>query len=445
MNRPPDAILPLERLERRLPDLKPTYLEGEAVAESLRCLYCHDAPCVTACPTGIDIPTFIRKIGTGNVAGSARAILSANLLGYSCARVCPVEVLCVGACVYNAWNRPPIQIGRLQRYAVETQFDTGRAAALLPRAPKNGKRVACVGGGPSSLAAAGYLALEGCEVTVYEKGALPGGLNSTGVAPYKMHVEGSLREVAFLREIGVTIRERVEVGRDVTPEQLLKDHDAVFLGLGLGADSALGIPGEPGPGVFGATDWIGRMKLEPNFGLDGTRRALVIGGGNTAIDAARELARLGVPDVALVYRRTEADMPGYRHELEHARHEGVRLLERAVPAAVVRGSGGRLEALRLADGRELPADLMVVAIGQARLGELARRFAGVALDGKGRIVVDPETGRTGNPKVYAGGDAVSGGQEVVNAAQEGKRAARAICVGLGVPVRPDSPMFAGHR
>jgi glutamate synthase (NADPH/NADH) small chain len=445
MSRPPDAFLALERLERRLPDLKPTYTEGEAVAESQRCLYCHDAPCVTACPTGIDIPTFIRKIGTGNVGGSARVILSANLLGYSCARVCPVEVLCVGACVYNAWNRPPIQIGRLQRYAVEKTLDASQAASLLPRAAANGRKIACVGSGPSSLAAAGYLALEGCQVTVYEKGALAGGLNSTGVAPYKMHVEGSLREVGFLRELGVAIREGVEVGRDVAAEKLLAEHDAVFLGVGLGADSALGIPGESGAGVFGATDWIGRMKLEPHFALDGMKRALVIGGGNTAIDAARELARLGVPDVALVYRRTEPDMPGYRHELDHARHEGVRLLERAVPEAVVRGPGGRLEALRLADGRELPADLMVVAIGQARLKELAGRSPGVQLDPKGRIAVDPATGRTGNPKVYAGGDAVSGGQEVVNAAQEGKRAARAICEALGVPIRPDSPMLAGHR
>ena len=439
----PDAFLPLDRLERRLPDLKPLYTEGEAVAESQRCLYCHDAPCVTACPTGIDVPTFIRKIGTGNVSGSARAILSANLLGYSCARVCPVEVLCVGACVYNAWNRPPIQIGRLQRYAVETVLDNG-AASLLPRAQANGRKIAFVGAGPASLAAAGYLALEGCAVTVYERSKLPGGLNSAGVAPYKMHVEGALREVNFLLDLGVTIQGGVEIGREVKAEKLVADHDAVFLGPGLGGDSALGIPGENGPGVWGATNWIGRMKLEPGFGLDGTRQALVIGGGNTAIDAARELARLGVPDVALVYRRTEADMPGYRHELEHARHEGVRLLEKAVPSEVVRGPKGALQALRLADGRELPADLLVVAIGQARLTELAKSFPGVQTDARGRIVADPASGRTGNPKVWAGGDAVSGGQEVVNAAQEGKRAARSICATLGIPVRPDSPMKAGH-
>src|SRR5213075_1890335 len=213
-----DAIkLPLERLERRLPDGKPTYLEGEAVAEANRCLYCHDAPCIEACPTGIDIPGFIRKISTGNTRGSARVILSANILGYSCARVCPVEVLCVGACVYNEWHRAPIQIGRLQRYAVETTFDRGAAGTLLAKAPANGKKVACVGAGPASLAAAGYLALEVVAMTLFEKRPLAGGLNLTGVAPYKMHVEGALLEVEFIRSLGVSIKDGVEVGSDLKP------------------------------------------------------------------------------------------------------------------------------------------------------------------------------------------------------------------------------------
>jgi glutamate synthase (NADPH/NADH) small chain len=176
----------------------------------------------------------------------------------------------------------------------------------------------------------------------------------------------------------------------------------------------------------------------------GLKHALVVGGGNTAIDVARELAKLGVPEVTMVYRRTVPDMPGYAHELEHARQEGVRFLERAVPAAFARGAGGALTGLELQDGRVLPADLVVLGIGQARLREVAAQFPGVVLDEKGRIVVDPLTGRTGNPKVFAGGDAVSGGQEVVNAAQEGKRAARAICSALGVEVRPDAAMNAGH-
>ena len=438
-----DGLAP-DRLERQLADAKPTYTGGEAVGEAERCLYCHDAPCVKACPTGIDIPGFIRKIATGNVSGSARTILSANLLGYSCARVCPVEVLCVGACVYNDWHRyPPIQIGRLQRYAVEKTLEAGKAASLLSQAPPAGKKVACVGAGPASLAAAGYLALEGVAVTVFEKRALPGGLNTTGVAPYKMHAEGSLAEVGFIRSLGVTIRTGVDVGRDAKAGDLLRDHDAVFLGVGLGGDSRLGLPGEQGPGVVGATAWIERLKLEPGFALDGVARALVVGGGNTAIDAARELARLGVPEVTMVYRRTAAEMPGYAHEMELARKEGVRLVERAVPKEFIRGAGGALTALRLADGRELPAELVVLGIGQSKLRELAAEFPGVALDDQGRVVVDEATGRTGNPKVFAGGDTL-GGELVVTAVQEGKRAARAICAALGLVARADSPMKAGH-
>src|SRR5437899_3428751 len=249
-------VLPVTRLERELSDAKPTFSRGEAVAEANRCLYCHDAPCIAACPTGIDIPTFIRKIATENVRGSARTILSANLLGYSCARVCPVEVLCAGACVYNAWHRTPIAIGRLQRYSTEALVASGEAASLLPKAPANGKKIACVGAGPASLACAGYLALEGCSVTVYERRPVAGGLNASGVAPYKMHVEGAQAEVAFIRSLGVAIRTGVDVGKDVTAEELLGDHDAVFLGGGLGADSLLDLPGAHGQGVMGAVAWI---------------------------------------------------------------------------------------------------------------------------------------------------------------------------------------------
>jgi dihydropyrimidine dehydrogenase (NAD+) subunit PreT len=435
-------LLPLDRLERRLPDAKPTYTQAEAEAEANRCLYCHGAPCVTACPTGIDIPTFIRKIATGNVRGSARAILSANLLGYSCARVCPVEVLCVGACVYNAWHRTPIAIGRLQRYAVEAVLQDGRAGGLFTPAPATGKRVACVGAGPASLAAAGYLALEGVQATLFERRPLPGGLNVTGVAPYKMHVDGALAEVEFVRSLGVEIRAGVEIGRDVSAAGLLSEHDAVFLGIGLGGDTRLGVPGEDGPGVVGATAWIERMKLESGFELKGVQRAVVVGGGNTAIDAARELARLGVPHVTLAYRRTAAEMPGYAHELDAARREGVLFAERAVPKEFVR-AGGTLVALRFHDGREVACDLAVLGIGQARMRELVATFPGVGIDDKGRIVADPATGRTGNPRVWAGGDALNGGQEVVNAAQEGKRAARSILRALGLPMRAGAPLMAG--
>ncbi len=439
MTVPVSGPLPAERLELRLLDAKPNYTQGEATAEANRCLYCHDAPCVAACPTGIDIPGFIRKIGTDNVRGSAQRILSANLLGYSCARVCPVEVLCVGACVYNAWHRTPIAIGRLQRYATEAVLD----AAALPKAPAAGKKVACIGAGPASLAAAGYLALEGVDVTLFEKRPLPGGLNITGIAPYKMHANDANREIAFVRSLGVTIRDGVEVGRDVPAGDLLRDYDAVFLGVGLGTDSKLGIPGEDGPGVIGATAWIERMKLDPRLEVGGLTRAIVIGGGNTSLDAVRELAQLGVPEVTLAYRRTVSEMPGYAHELALARREGVRMFERAVPQEFVRDATGRLSALRFADGRELPCDLVVVGIGQSKLRDLVGQLPGVALDPKGLVVADPKTGATGNAKVFAGGD-VLGGELVVTAVQDAKRAVRAMAASLGITLRADAPVLAGH-
>lgn len=436
--------IPDDRLELRILDGKPNYSEGEAVAEANRCLYCHDAPCVTACPTGIDIPGFIKKISTGNVRGSARVILSANLLGYSCARVCPVEVLCAGACVYNAWHRTPIAIGRLQRYAVEQVFDAGAATGLFERRAKVRKKVACVGGGPASLACAGYLALEGVDVTVFEARAVAGGLNTSGVAPYKMHVDGSLAEVEFIQSLGVTIRTGVVVGRDVMPADLLKDYDAVFLGIGLGGDTRLGIPGEDGAGVYGATVWIERMKLDGAAMAPVVKHAVVIGGGNTAIDAARECAKLGVADVALAYRRTAADMPGYAHELESARKDHVRLVERAVPKSFVRDASGRLTGLELADGQVLPCELAIVAIGQSKLRDVVSVFPGVALDEKGRVIVVETTGQTGHPKVWAGGDAL-GGELVVTAAQEAKRAARSMCAAFGIQVREDAVMRAGRE
>ena len=264
----PSAFIPIERLESRIADAKPIYAPGEAVAEANRCLYCHDAPCVTACPTGIDIPGFIRKIATDNVRGSARTILSANLLGYSCARVCPVEVLCVGACVYNDWHvsadrdrpAPALRGG-------DRRSNGGHATALLLEgARRTARRSRASARGPASLACAGYLALEGVAVTLFEKRAVPGGLNTTGVAPYKMHVEGALLEVEFIRSLGRR-RSRPASRSGVTSKaaDLLRDYDAVFLGIGLGADSRLGIPGEDGPGVIGATAWIERMKLEPRL------------------------------------------------------------------------------------------------------------------------------------------------------------------------------------
>ncbi len=435
------------RLEDDLGDKKPTYTAAEAHAESDRCLYCTDAPCIKACPTEIDIPTFIKKIASGNVRGSARTILEQNLLGYSCSRVCPVEVLCEGSCVYTAWGREPIHIGRLQRFATENVLEKEGIAGVRPTKSASSaegpttkpRKVACIGAGPASLAFAGYLALEGHHAVIFEKRAVPGGLNSTGIAPYKLKALDSVREVGWVLDLGVELRSGVEIGAPSSDgsgtrgAQLLAEYDAVFLGVGLGEDTRLGVPGEEGPGVVGATAWIEAMKLDPATPKP-RGRVVIIGGGNTALDVARECAQLGADEVVMVYRRGEDTMSGYAHEMVGARKEAVRLVEHAIPVGFIRDASGALVAVRLAkatDGRavpgtewELPCELAVLAIGQSKLRTIAKELDGVALDARGCVVVDPKTCMTGNAKVFAGGDCINGGKEVVNAVADGRNAAR---------------------
>ncbi len=436
--------LPKGRLEEGFEDKRPRYSDGEAVTEANRCIYCVDAPCINACPTSIDIPTFIHKIATGNVKGAARTIFDANLLGQSCARVCPVEVLCVGDCVYNHWGREPIQIGRLQRYATERALELDRDLIKKnKRATKSGKKVACIGSGPASLAAAGYLSLMGHEAVVFEKRAVPGGLNTTGIAPYKMDAQGSVDELNWILELGdIEVRTGVEITASddgdgqVSAATLLQDFDAVFVGIGLGADSALELPDEAGAGVYGAVELIEQLKLDPQASLQGVTRAVVVGGGNTAIDIAHELAILGVPEVYMAYRRGFERLSAYDHEIEWGRTDGVRVRVNAVPTGYQRNPDGSLKGIVLADAEDgkakagtdklMECQLVAVAIGQARLTGLAKVFAGVELDAKGRIVVDDATCRTGHAQVFAGGDCVNGGKEVVNAVEHGKRAARAM-------------------
>ncbi|MFO0666383.1 MAG: NAD(P)-dependent oxidoreductase [Polyangiaceae bacterium] len=437
-------MLKQSRLEQELEDKKPLYTEAQARAEAERCLYCVDAPCIKACPTQIDIPTFIKKIASGNVNGSAKTIFEQNLLGYSCARVCPVEVLCVGDCVYNGWDRDPIQIGRLQRFATETATAKKSASDLLPKKPRKPdgqrKKVALIGAGPASLACAGYLALEGHEAVIFEKRAVSGGLNTTGIAPYKLQADAAIHEVEWVKSLGVEIKNGVTVGpaasnATYTGKKLLEEYDAVFIGVGLGDDSKLGIPGEDAAGVYGATAWIETMKLELPKGTK-LGRVLVIGGGNTAIDVARECALLGAESVTMAYRRGVKDMSGYVHEMEGARIEGVKLELNAQPVAVNKDASGKVTGVmfqRTKDGRPVPGtdfeihcDMVALAIGQSKLRDLANAFDGVELDKRGCIVADPATAQTGNPKVFAGGDCINGGKEVVNAVADGRNAARVL-------------------
>jgi dihydropyrimidine dehydrogenase (NAD+) subunit PreT len=423
--------IPLDRAESVFEDFKSEYTPNQAVIEANRCLFCSDAPCVQACPTKIDVPQFIRKIATGNLKGAARTIFDANILGMSCARVCPVEVLCVGDCVYNALGVPPIQIGKLQRHATDHAFEAGWR--FFEAGPDSGKKVALIGGGPASLAAAHELRRLGHACTIFEKRALAGGLNTTGVAPYKMRADKSLEEVEWVLGIGgIELRTGAEVGSGPTLADLERDFDAVFVGVGLGPDTPLGVPGEDLAGVYGAVDYIERMKLG-QLSLEGVGRAVVVGGGNTAVDCVRELIGLGVAEVTLIYRGKQEKMPAYVHEWAAAREAGARALFQALPIGF-EGSA-RVEQMKLVrtgeDKRPIPAsefsepvDLVLVAIGQSKLGAQLAALEGVRSD-NGRLIVDAH-GATGRAGWYAGGDCANGGKEVVNAAAEGKVAAAAI-------------------
>ncbi|MCO4769726.1 MAG: NAD(P)-dependent oxidoreductase [Deltaproteobacteria bacterium] len=424
------------RSEAVFTDFKHAYGKPQAIAEANRCLYCEDAPCITACPTSIDIPEFIRKISTDNLKGSARTIFESNILGMSCARVCPVETLCVGDCVFNHMDAPPIQIGKLQRYATDAAFDA--EWSFFEAGPDTGKSVGLVGAGPASLAAAHELRRLGHSCTIYEKREVLGGLNSTGVAPYKMKADRALEEVEWVLGIGgIEVKTGVEVGGDLSLEDLEANHDAVFFGAGLGVDRFLKVPGEDLDGVHGAVEWIERMKLQ-ELDLSSVTSAAVIGGGNTALDCVRELLGLGVPNVTMVYRGGEAGMSGYHHEWDEAKREGARAAWRAQPVAFE--GDGAVARVRCAvldedkkpvEGEEvlLGAQLVLMAIGQGKLGDMLSGLDGIEVQW-GRVVTNDD-GATGRAGWFCGGDAANGGKEVVNAAAEGKRAAQAMDIYLG--------------
>ena len=430
------AVLPHdEQLRARFSELKPALTAQAAVIEADRCLNCFDAPCTAACPTHIDVPGFIKRIASGNLRGSALRILDANILGASCARVCPVDVLCEGACVLTRQNRKPIQIGQLQRRAMDAFWASGEAVPVA--APGTHKlRVACIGGGPASLACAAELCRQGARATVIERRELPGGLNTYGVAEYKLRAADSVHEVEMIRRLGVEFRCGLEVDSAAALVALEAEFDFIFLGLGLGAMQRLNIPGEDAEGVMNALELIAAYKTGHLRELHGT--VVVVGAGNTAIDAANAARRLGADTVYMLYRRSESDMSAFDFEYEHAKQEGVQFLWRRQPVAIGQGEHGRLiletVQAREADGKievipdsqsAIACDLVVPAIGQSPLTQILQELRGVqARDGKS--VADRGTGQTGNPRYYAGGDCVNGGREVVDAVAGGKRAARAM-------------------
>jgi len=433
----------MAEIRERFGELKPALTLQEAFAEASRCLFCFDAPCTRACPTHIDVPAFIKKIASGNLRGSARTIFSANVLGASCARVCPTEVLCEGACVMNDLHDRPIAIGRLQRHA--TDWAMARNLPLFapkPMPPAPGS-VAILGAGPAGLACAVELRLLGYRVVVFEASDKPGGLNTYGVAEYKMNQDCSLKEIDYVLERGVELRLRTRVGTDLSIAQLEQEFDAIFLGVGLGGVHRLGIPGEDLPGVIDALTFIADLKSHPADARPPGRRVAVVGGGNTAIDAVTQSIRLGAEEVYLIYRRGPEEMPAYQHEQALARRDGCCFLFQAAPVRVL--GSGRVEALECvkmrlgpadASGRRTPVpisgsefrlevDAVVRATGQRPQEALFAHISKLERQGAG-LRVDPQTMQTSNPRYFAGGDCANGGKEVVNAVAEGKRAALGI-------------------
>lgn len=432
-----------EEVKKNFAKIKPLLSDNEALIEASRCLFCHDAPCITACPTSIDIPLFIRQISTKNTKGAAKTILSQNILGKSCGEVCPTKVLCEGSCVYLNLNEKPIDIGRLQAYAVN--FAIKNNIQFFKKGKKTGKKIAVIGGGPAGLSCAHKLTKLGHEVTVFEANKKAGGLNTYGVAPYKFTNEDSEEEINYISQIGFTIKTSYKV----TPEilsKLEKEYDAIFLGIGLGNSKRLGISGENLKNVVSAIDFIHNLR-EKDLNIDvGTKdKVIVIGAGNTAIDAAVESAKLGA-DVTILYRRSEKEQSAYYFEIDLAKKNGVKFqyltstIEiigngkvegiKCIRNTLIESKNGKKPEIKPIIGSEfvIPCNIVIYATGQEKLVEFLEKVANIKLDA-GKIIVD-KLFRTTNQKYFAGGDCINGGKEVVNAVADGRDAAIGIDLSL---------------
>ena len=431
--------LSADELARNFADIHVPLDRERALIEASRCYFCYDAPCQQACPTGIDIPGFIRKISTDNVKGAAVTILNENIMGGACARVCPVEVLCESVCVRETQETRPIQIGALQRYATDWLFE--RKLQPFTRAAPTGKRIAVVGAGPAGLACAHRLAMHGHDVTIFEAKPKAGGLNEYGIAAYKVPDDFAQTEVAFIMSIGgIKIEFGKALGRDISLSNLRRDFDAVFLGMGLAGVNALTLEGEDMPGVMDAVAYIERLRQAADKSvLEIGRRVVVIGGGNTAIDIAVQAKRLGAEDVTIVYRRGPDHMGATWHEQELAQTNGVTIKHWARPLRLVAHQGrlkevefeytqldeqGRL--MSTGDRFSLLADMLFKAIGQSFVPSPLGNGAAEPLELAGKRIQVNTDRKTSLNNVWAGGDCVPGEDLTVSAIQDGKLAAESI-------------------
>lgn len=440
-----------EQYEANFSDIHPPFENKTAAqVEANRCLFCYDAPCTKSCPTGINVPKFIKQISTDNVKGSAHTIFTSNIMGAGCSKVCPVEKLCEGACVYNLLEEEPIHIARLQRYSTEKAMDNNWQLfeRKSPPSGDGGKKVAIVGAGPAGLSCAHVLSREGIDVTIYEKESKGGGLMTYGIAAYKVTPQFCEDEVNYILSIGgIDIKYNQELGKDISLSALKKNFDAVYLGIGVGVARQLDIPGEKLEGVVDAIQFIYDIRAKGYPAVPIGDKVAVIGMGMTAIDAATQAKRLGAKKVTMVYRRTETEKPCTQVELDIAKMDGCEIIWLAAPKKV-KGTKGKVKQLVCsvmklgepdASGRRSPVDtgetfsldvdMVIKAAGQVPFEKLVKKSK---LENKyGKLVIDKNCA-TNIKGVFAGGDAVNGGKEVVDAVQAGKDGAASILAYLGM-------------
>jgi glutamate synthase (NADPH/NADH) small chain len=434
----PEFLPPTDELEfeKNFEQIKPLMNETEAYYESSRCLFCYDAPCTLACPTSIDVPLFIRQINSGNLTGAAKTIYNANYFGYACGQVCPTEVLCEEVCVYNNQKIKPVEIGRLQAYAARHVVQNDKN--LFPIKNANRKRIAVIGAGPAGISCACELMKMGFSVDIFEKKSQASGLMISGVAPYKITDKAVMDEMRYLEDqFGYRVYYNTSIQSEEDMNRLENEYHAIFIGIGLGPTIELEIPGEELENCVGAIEFIENLRLKRHRTKIG-KKVIVLGGGNTAMDAASESARLGAETVLLCYRRSKEEMRAYIFEYDLAKSAGTSGVFNVAPLEILGET--KVEGVKFARSKTVAGkvelmphsefvescDMVIKATGQSNFLDLLQRIKNIKLDKKGCILVNKDNGQTGNPKYFAGGDAANGGREVVNAAAEGKIAAQGI-------------------